>query len=494
MPGTHSQGDDYLVTSNFLAVPDPQSTVQKSEFGEENPPTSATPSNENLTQSDPLPSRQNPTTHPEISRAQQASTAPSPISHEEVSGMPINGNGCIFKVHNKAGKAVWKIEVTIGHRPDGKRIRTRRTAHSLAAAREIQRQLIAELHTGDLRTKSSETLKDYSLWWLKTVKAMRVRPSSLADYEYRLRRNAFPHFGLRRLHDITSRDIENWLHTMQQSGIATSTINGARQVVGSVFKHAVKSGMIAKNPVDLTERARRLPGEKTSVQPPWSLSEAQHVLEVTRGTEFDLFARLGVLLGARRGEILAVKWQDIDFEKGSLAITGSLREQRTIQLDGSTRTSLVVGDTKTLSSRRKLALTAEVLASIQRHRDVIEARRKSAGSRWQETDWVFVDSIGGLTYPSNFAKRFNGFLRDNGVRRIRIHDMRHTSAVLSLEAGVRLEAVSQPLGHSRIDITKSVYAPYVQPLITEFAFGLSDYVAPVDALDFNRGSEYEVAQ
>ena len=435
-----------------------------------------------------------PETKPELVRAEPplASAALSPNSREEVSGMPSKGNGCIFKATTKAGSVVWKVEVTIGHSTDGRRIRTRRTAHSLAAARELHRKLVSELHTGDLKTKSTETFSEYSLWWLRTVKGMSVRPSTLSDYEDRLRRNVFPHFGNRRLHDITSRDVQNWLHILQKKGTSTATINGARQVFGAVFKHAVRAGLIPKNPVELTERAKRQWGDKTAVKQPWSRQEAQQVLAATHGTKFDLFARLGILMGARRGEILALRWSDIDFEQGFISISGSLREQRLVQSDGTANVSLVVGDTKTISSRRKIALTAEILASLHRHRDVIAQMQEAAGDSWKDTEWVFVDSIGGLTYPSNFAKQFTRFIEVSGIRVIRIHDMRHTAAVLSLEAGVRLEAVSQALGHSRIDITKSVYAPYVQPLITEFAFGLADYVAPIKIRDLQDDEEMEI--
>lgn len=492
--GAKSFSEDNQVTSSLLVVPDPRSKARKSEPGDDNPNPGVTPSNENLTQSKPLPSRPGPVSFLDVAGTQQASTAPSPSSYEEVSGMPARGNGCIYKTLNKSGKDVWKVEVTIGYGPDGRRIRTRRTAHSAAAARELHRQLISELHTGNLRTKSTETFAEYSLWWLRTVKGLSVRPSTISDYEDRLRRNVFPYFGHRRLHDITSRDVQNWLHAMQRKGASTPTINGARQVMGAVFKHSVRAGLIPKNPVELTERAKRQWGEKTAVKPPWSLLEAQQVLSVTYGTKFDLFARLGVLMGARRGEILALRWEDIDFNQGFITIAGSLREQREIHPDGSASTSLVVGETKTLSSRRKLALTGEILAAFQRHRDVVAAMRKSAGNAWKETPWVFVDSIGGLTYPSNFAKQFTKFLAGNGIRIIRIHDMRHTAAVLSLEAGVRLEAVSQGLGHSRIDITKSVYAPYVQPLMTEFAVGLADYVAPLNTNGLIPGETMEISK
>jgi integrase len=472
--------ENLLSNADKSVVPSPQNKVQKSGTGDVKSDLATLQSTEYLTQSKTLCGGLVPANKQEVPSTQLASTAPSPNSHEEVSGMPGKGNGCIFRTKTKSGKAIWKVEVTVGYKPNGQRIRTRRTAHSLASAREIHRRLIAETHSGDIRTKSSETFAQYALWWLQAVKGPRVRQSTLADYEDRLRRSVFPFFGDRRLHDISSRDVENWLFELRKSGCAATTTNGARQVMGAVMKHAVVAGVLAKNPVDLTERVKRKRDEITSVQTPWSLREAQDVLRVTTGTKFDLFTRLALLLGLRRGEILALTWEDVNFEDGLLTVRSSLREERVIDSSGKGRTQLVVGDTKTLNSKRKLHLTPEVLSSFQRHREHLYQTRTLSKSRWQDSRFVIVDSIGGAMNPGNFVKAFRCFLKEQNVRIIRVHDMRHTAAVLSLEAGVRIESVSQALGHSRIDITKTVYAPYVQPLMTEFALGLSDYLAPFD--------------
>lgn len=386
--------DSRNVPRSLLVAPASQSAiVRKSRSGGSQTKQLLGQSNSSLTQST-TPSRALSPAHiSDLPETQVASTAPTPNSYEEVSGMPSKGNGCIFKTRTKAGKVIWKVEVTIGYAPDGRRIRTRRTAHSLSAARELHRKLVSELHTGELRTQSTETLSEYSLWWLRTVKIMSVRPSTLSDYEDRLRRNVFPHFGQRRLHEITSRDVQNWLHILQKKGASTATINGARQVVGAVFKHAVRAGLVPKNPIELTERAKRQWGEKTAVKQPWSLAEAQQVLAATYGTKFDLFARLGVLMGARRGEILALRWEDIDLNHGFISIAGSLREQRVIKSDGTATTSLVVGDTKTFSSRRKVALTAEILASLQRHRDVVAAMKIEAGQSWKTLNGYLLTQL-----------------------------------------------------------------------------------------------------
>lgn len=388
------------------------------------------------------------------------------------------GNGTIFKTTTTSGAVVWKIEVTVGKTLNGKRIRTRRTAHSLSEARNIHRKLIAELDRGVLKTKSQETFAEYAIWWVHTVKSLRVKPRTLADYEDRLRREIFPYFGQRNLESITSREIETWLHLLQKQGKAVGTINGARQVIKSVYNHALKTGMVSKNPVENTDKLRQFWNQPTNVKEPWNVEEAKRVLEITKDTDFDLFTRIALLMGARRGEILGLRWQDVNFIEGHLTINCSLQEQRTYKSDGTKTLNLVLGDPKTRSSKRKIYLSAEILAAFQRHIQQT-AKRKEQAFVWADSEYVFVNSNGGAVYPNNFAKKYVKHLAENKIRHIRIHDMRHTAAVLALEAGVRLEAVSQGLGHSRIDITKTVYAPYVQPLITEFSTGLADYLSPL---------------
>jgi len=105
------------------------------------------------------------------------------------------GLGSIFQ-QTKNGKRVWQVEVTIGHKPNGKRIAHRRTAHSYAEARKIHAELVSKLHNGELAPQGKEILDSFALWWLRTAKAPNVRPSTAGDYEFRYRRyinNVFGH-------------------------------------------------------------------------------------------------------------------------------------------------------------------------------------------------------------------------------------------------------------------------------------------------------------
>lgn len=418
-----------------------------------------------------------------------ASPESTPNSHEEVSGMPI-GNGCIFTTATKSGKKVWKVEVTVGYNYRGKRKRVRRTAHSHSDAVRLHRSMLSHLEQGKLGGQKSETLRDYGTWWLDNVIALRVRRSTASGYRYRLQRWVYPEIGSRRIGEITARDIEEWIAALSARGLSRSTVNGARQVLGALLGHAHRNGVIPANPAMMVQRLPRRSNERTQVREPWTRNEAQEALQRAKGGHLDLLLHLCLLFGLRRGEALGLRREDFDFPNGSLIIRRTIKEEYTLSADGSRHVHLSIDEPKTRASNRKLAVGPEVLAAIQRHRIHVEKLREQAGEHWQHSGYVFVSNRGTGVYPSNISKAFSSFLQREGLRRIRFHDMRHTAAVLGLEAGIRLEAVSQGLGHSRIDITKTVYAPYVQPLMTEFTSGLGAYLGTEE--NFEIGQEVNV--
>jgi integrase len=409
--------------------------------------------------------------HPSRRRASVATQSKPP---EKNLDMPNHGNGSIFKQKTKAGKTVWKVNISLGYDSKGRRKRTQRTAHSHSAAIQIQREMLALHLKGDLSTKSRETLEEYALWWLRTVKTGQVKQSTLADYEDRLRRTIFIHLGRKPIQDITARDVETWISNLKKAGLAMTSINGARQVLGAVMKHAARQGLIPKNPVELTDRLGNRESYNKIKHNPWTKDEAVAVLELCQNTDFDLFTHMALHLGLRRGEILGLEWEDFDFANTTLSIKRTLKELRTFDDTGKATSLLTTDSPKTRNSARKLQLPISVQLSVQRH---LEFSSTHSGTRGEHLSGpVFKSECGSRVQPSNFGKRFQKFVGLHGVRRIRIHDMRHTAAVLGLEAGIRIEAISQALGHSRIDVTKSIYAPYVQVLVDEFTSELDRFM------------------
>jgi len=382
--------------------------------------------------------------------------------------------GTIFKYTNPSGQTVYKVEEPTGYNLNGTRKKTRRTAKTMAEARALQRKLISDVDAQRLAPAREETLHDYAMWWLKNVKANQVRYSTASDYEDRLRRWVLPHLGRLKLSAIDSRTIEAWMQDLAKRKFSTRTINGARTVLNGVLKHAYIAGLLSRNPVAATSPHRISRDAPTQVREPWSHEECLRALTVAKGTEFDLFLNIALTIGLRRGEILGLRWTDIDINAGTISVRQTLKEEKRFTASGKANVTLVTDKPKTRASERTLKIGLNVLSAIQRHREYVNGIRQAAGHTWTDSHWVFVSATGTPLHPSNVNHRFTRFCRDAQLRHIRIHDLRHTSAVLGLEAGVRLEAVSQALGHTRVDVTKSIYAPYVQVLADEFTTALDD--------------------
>ena len=133
--------------------------------------------------------------------------------------------------------------------------------------------------------------------------------------------------------------------------------------------------------------------------------------------------------------------------------------------------STVTYPPKSVSSRRQIPLGSIVQAAVLAHR-----QRQQERGYFDPVGWVFATRTANPVSPSRLSRVFKGFLRENGIREIRFHDVRHTAVTLSLEAGVRIEVVSQMVGHSRIDTTKSIYAPVVQAINSEYTEKMDDYL------------------
>lgn len=395
----------------------------------------------------------------------------------------MRNTGSIFTTTTRGGKTVYKVEVSVGKKADGTRRRVRRTAHSKTEAKQLLAELLAQAQQGALVEGPAEKLDSFAAWWFHAIKAHQVRPATLGDYQDRYRRTVSPVLGNKRLGDVSSRDIANWMSQLSAAGASTSTINGARQVLSMILKAAEEYGHIEKNPAQFVSRHKKAFGERTNVKQPWTQEEAQEVLARSKGNMLELPLALAVVLGMRRSEILGLQWSDFDFQQGTLTIQRVRREERTIAADGRVEVNTVTYPPKSASSRRQIPTGSLVQAAVLAHRE-----RQQESGFFAEEGWVFATRAGTPLSPSRLSRAFQNFTKTNGIRAIRFHDVRHTAVTLSLEAGVRIEVVSQIVGHSRIDTTKSIYAPVVKAINPEFTDKMADYLGNTSQ-EISRGQE-----
>jgi len=388
--------------------------------------------------------------------------------------------GTIYtRVNKKTGVKTYVAQLEIGVTPTGNRIRPTRSAKTYASAQKLLREMISQHQSGLLAVKKNDTVEELGLYWVRNIKLNQVRQSTATDYESRLRREVFPYLGRKRVQDLTGRDVEKWMSSLKAQGKSASTINGARRILFQLCKYATRQDLMLINPVSKTDPLK-IESNKSQVQEPWTRDEVKLVLKASIGTRLDLFLHLALFTGMRRGEILGLQWKDIDLDQGTISVQRTLKEQTVLTPEGIGTSQLVVDEPKTKSGYRKLAIPAPLANAFMRHKDAQEELEKSVGPEWIKSDFVITSTSGTPWNPNNLSKKFKTFMKENNLRPIRIHDMRHTAAHLSLEGNVRLEALAQGLGHSRIEITKNIYARNIPKLAIDFGNGLAEYIEPMD--------------
>jgi integrase len=268
-----------------------------------------------------------------------------------------NGQGTIYQGKTKSGKTVWYVEVTIGYRPNGTRIRTRKTCHSYKEARETLNRMVAQKQDGLLTVISGNTIHTFGEEWVK-AKEGRIRPTTASDYLSRLYTYIVPYLGSVRIVDLNPRQVQIWMGKLREQGMSPRTINGARQVLLAMCKHAMRQGIIHRNPVELVDPYSQSSTKKTQVRDPWTREEIFSVIDACWDHDFlECYLHLMLHTGMRPGEALGMRWEDIDFENAELHVTGTLKEHRIVGPDGRGFVRLERNEPKTKASRRILPIS-----------------------------------------------------------------------------------------------------------------------------------------
>lgn len=215
---------------------------------------------------------------------------------------------------------------------------------------------------------------------------------------------------------------------------------------------AVKWGLVSKNVCDLVIPPRK---ERFNIKP-LTEEEAQTFLAVIHGHKWEALFTLALATGMRRGELIGLKWQDINFKTGMLQVVRVLMRVPTKMPER--KHVYVEAEPKTKESRRSVLVAPFALEALKAHRvRQLEAKLK-AGSSWQEHDYVFCTLHGTHLNPNHIVDEFKKLLNQAGLPNIRFHDLRHSAASLLLSLGVHPKVVQELLGHTQISITMDVYS------------------------------------
>jgi len=358
----------------------------------------------------------------------------------------------------------WVAAVTLeGQRRKTLYGRTKREA--LAAMREFELR-----RAGGLAGLTSEqTLGTFLNRWLEDVARPRLRPRTFQSYEGIIRVRVLPRLGKVRLSKLTAQQIQGlYTFLLTERSLSERSVQYTHRVLHTALKQAVRWNLIARNPVDGAEAPRPRRPELHTLSP----DEVRQLLAFVEGTpRFALYA-LAVTTGLRRGELLGLRWDDIDLDRGRVTVRRTLQ-----QVAGKGQVPL---EPKTPRSRRTVALSMLTVEALRHHQEIQAEASRQAGSAWQDTGAVFATSIGTPFEGGVVSRTFQSDLSAAGLPRVRFHDLRHTCATLLLEGDTNPKVVQEMLGHSTIVLTLDVYS-HVLPHMQERAATVFDRVLSEDA-------------
>ena len=303
---------------------------------------------------------------------------------------------------------------------------------------------------GDL--SSDMLFADYLLEWLEIAKG-RLAVATYSSYAAMINKPIGPYFHQRNLtlRELEARHLQMFYSEMLRK-VKPNTVIHYHAIIHSALKYAVKTDMLVQNVADKVDRP-----EKNSFQPVFlSAEEMQKMFEALRGTKLELPVLVAAFYGFRRGEVLGLKWDAIDFERDTITIKHIVTNAK---IDG--KCEIVCADrAKTKSSLRSLPLVSNIREKLLALREQQKENRRVCGNCYSKKydGYVFVDAMGNIFNPRSVTANFSKLLEQNGLRHIRFHDLRHSCASLLLANDVPLKQIQEWLGHSDIGTTANIYS------------------------------------
>ena len=302
------------------------------------------------------------------------------------------------------------------------------------------------------REKYPEVRQEYR-FQLQEIAKGRLAHATYGAYQGLLKSTIVPYFRKKKLtlRELEARHLQMFYSEMLRR-VTPNTVIHYHAVIHSALKYAVKTDMLIQNVADKVDRPR-----KNSFQPVFlSADEMQKMFEALRGTKLELPVLVAAFYGFRRGEVLGLKWDAIDFERDTITIKHIVTNAK---IDG--KCEIVCADrAKTKSSLRSLPLVSNIREKLLALREQQKENRRVCGNCYSKKydGYVFVDAMGNIFNPRSVTANFSKLLEQNGLRHIRFHDLRHSCASLLLANDVPLKQIQEWLGHSDIGTTANIYS------------------------------------
>ncbi|WP_329362416.1 tyrosine-type recombinase/integrase [Streptomyces sp. NBC_01483] len=378
-----------------------------------------------------------------------------------------NGDGTVYQRKDSRWEAAGYVLAPGNTR---KRVRVYGSSRKEALAKLTEK--IASSNRGLPVPSAQGSVAAYLTYWLENVAVHHLRENTHTRYTACVRLYVIPGLGKKKLAKLTAKEVRTWLDQLRttcqccarsldavrdqpqccaagiccRKRLSPLTLAYVHSVLKSALEHAVREEEIPRN----VARNVRMGTPRPRRFEPLTGEEARVFLTATDGHRLSALFELALRTGLRKGELLGLRWEDLDLANATASI------RRTLQRTNSA--GLTALPTKTYSSERRIALPTECMHSLEQHRERQAQEREAAGAGWKASGYVFTRPDGNPIEGTTLTRHFNALLRRAALRRIRFHDLRHSAATLLLEQGVELVVIKELLGHAHIGVTATVYA------------------------------------
>jgi integrase len=373
-----------------------------------------------------------------------------------------NGEGSIYE-HKKNGKKVGYRGAFTVYTVEGPK-RRYVSGKTRGEVRQKLTKAMADRDGGLIFDDENTSVGEFLDKWLSDCVRDSVRQSTFDRDSYLIRVHVKPTLGRIKLSKLSPVHIQGFYRDRLDAGLSASTVNKMHTVLHKALSQAMRWSLIPRNPTEAVKAPRPAPQEMRPLSP----EEARKFLEAARGDRLEALYILAITTGMRRGELLGLKWSDVDLENASVSIRRTLT-----RIDNGKR--VVLGDVKTKKSRRTIRLTPQAVEALREHlrRQMEDIER--LGDLYKDQGIVFTTNTGGPINPSNLRQRsLTPLLKRAGLPHIRFHDLRHTCATLLLSKNVHPKFVQELLGHATIAITLDTYSHVLPGMGDQTAHAMQD--------------------
>ncbi len=365
---------------------------------------------------------------------------------------------------------VWYARIELPPDPvTGQRRRKRISAPTRKEAERHAREILHASERGGYIDAGHLPLREFLGKWLEDYGRGAWEPTVWTTNAGLIRNHVVPVLGHIKLEKLTAADLGALYRQKldggrldgKPGGLSNRSVRYIHSLIKQALSHAVKWGLILYNVADAIDP----PKQNKPEMKVWNAQQVAHFLDVARDSHYYPVFLIALLTGMRRGEMLGLRWRDVDFERAEVTIRQALKDDSG---------NLYFGPPKTHRSRRPIALTMNTVSFLRSHKAKQNEERLAAGDRWEDNDLVFATETGRPIHPTNIARRYRETVEESGLPYIRLHDLRHTHATLLLVDDAHIKVVSERLGHASTAFTMDTYAHVLPDMQREAVDRLND--------------------